>query len=68
MIRKLTTLGRLGITMLLFVLLLFGGMVASVQQLRADDPPACDTLPCWEQEDCGSKCFCNRPLARCYVD
>lgn len=68
MIRKAIGLGRMGMTMLLFVLLLFGGLVASVQQLRADDPPACDGLPCGDQEDCGSKCFCNKPLGRCYVD
>jgi hypothetical protein len=29
---------------------------------------ACEGLACTAQEDCGSKCFCNRPSGFCYLD
>lgn len=31
-------------------------------------PPACVSLACTAQEDCGSKCFCNRPSGGCFAD
>lgn len=58
-------------TVVLF--LMVSSIVASVGQLTvsAQDPPGppnCAGLPCWDGSDCGSKCFCNRPLATCFED
>jgi hypothetical protein len=54
----------------LFVLaLLVGSSAISLGQLnaRASEAP-CEGLACTEQQDCGSKCFCNRPSGFCYLD
>lgn len=42
----------------------------SVGQLtiKAQTQPACAGLQCTAQEDCGSKCFCNRPSGGCFSD
>ena len=34
----------------------------------AQSQPACAGLQCTEQQDCGSKCFCNRPSGGCFSD
>lgn len=35
---------------------------------KAQSQPACAGLQCTAQEDCGSKCFCNRPSGGCFSD
>lgn len=54
-----------------FVMLVFLGIsiTATVGQLAmAQSAPACAGLQCTAQEDCGSKCFCNRPSGGCFAD
>lgn len=49
---------------------LVAASVISFGQIRAgaQSTPACAGLSCSEQQDCGSKCFCNRPSTTCYQD
>lgn len=50
---------------------LASGCLVSVGQIGVGaqaDPPACAGLSCSAQQDCGSKCFCNRPSTTCYQD
>jgi len=54
-------------TVVLF--LMVSSIVASVGQLTVSAHiPICVGLPCWDNSDCGSKCFCNRPLSTCFED
>ncbi len=66
----MNTLRSRGLELLMVVLLMvttavtFGQLTAKAQR----DPGACGGLDCTAQEDCGSKCFCNRPTGKCYVN
>lgn len=54
---------------LLLVTLLAGSAAVSLGQLTVPAKAApCEGLACTEQQDCGSKCFCNRPSGFCYLD
>lgn len=49
----------------LAALLSFSQLAVSAEAAIA---AACEGLTCTAQEDCGSKCFCNRPSQTCYLD
>lgn len=54
---------------LLLLALLVGCSAVSLGQLNVTAKAApCEGLACTEQQDCGSKCFCNRPSGFCYLD
>ena len=56
----------------LFLLaLLVVSSVFSIGQLSAqaqDKDPNCAGLACYDGSDCGTKCFCNRPVGTCIVN
>lgn len=47
---------------------MLAAMVASAYGITLKAQPNCHLLECWAQEDCGTKCFCNRPSSLCYED
>ena len=64
----MTRLRRIMLNLLLLGLLA-GCSAISLGQLNATaKAAACEGLACTAQEDCGTKCFCNRPSGFCYLD
>lgn len=60
---------RRNVLELFLLALLVATSAFSVGQLNAQAEEAkCEGLACTEQQDCGSKCFCNRPSGFCYLD
>jgi hypothetical protein len=49
--------------------LLVVSSVFSIGQLSAQaQEPNCSGLACSDGSDCGTKCFCNRPVGTCIVN
>lgn len=42
--------------------------VGHLTTMAQTDPPNCSGLPCTEQQDCGTSCFCNRPNQQCIAN
>jgi hypothetical protein len=55
---QIAMLGLLGVSITFTV-----GQIAMAQTI-----PACAGLACASGEDCGTKCFCNRPSRECISD
>lgn len=64
----MTRIGRHMLELTMLALLVVSSAVSLGQlNARAEAAP-CEGLACTEQQDCGSKCFCNRPSGFCYLD
>jgi hypothetical protein len=62
---------RRNVLELFLLALLVVSSAFSIGQLNAqaqDSDPNCKGLACTDGSDCGTKCFCNRPVGTCIVD
>ncbi len=65
----MTKLRRIMLELFVLALLVTTSAVSWGQlSVGAQEGAKCEGLMCTEQQDCGSKCFCNRPSTTCILD
>lgn len=64
----MTKLRRIMLELFVLALLVTTSAVSFGQLNAGAEEAKCEGLMCTEQQDCGSKCFCNRPSTTCILD
>jgi len=63
-----TSIKRSSVLSLIAAAVMLAAVLVATQEIAKANAPACDGLACTSASDCGTKCFCNTPSQKCYVD